>query len=133
MTTETPTERIAERYKIDRVDKPVTVYFGDDIIATSGHALVLREEGAEPVFYLPRDRVESAFLVDSDRRADSNDKGEARFFTISAMNRAAEDAAWCYDNPAGGLRPIAGHIAFDPTKLRVEVSEPPAGAMKETL
>ena len=57
--------------------QPVTVYFGDDIIATSGHALVLREEGAEPVFYLPRDRVELAFLVDSDRRADSNDEADA--------------------------------------------------------
>ena len=53
------------RYAIDHIRKPVTVYFHDDIIASTDHALLVREEGAEPIYYIPRDRVHTAFFVDS--------------------------------------------------------------------
>lgn len=121
------------RYAIDHIRKPVTVYFHDDIIASTDHALLVREESAEPIYYIPKDRVHTAFFVDSDRGGVPEAKGQARFWTISAMNRAGQDAAWAYTDPVDELSAVRDHIAFDPTQVRVEVGGPPAGAVEETL
>lgn len=43
----------AHEISIDRVSGTVKVMFSDAIIAVSDRALVLREAGREPVYYLP--------------------------------------------------------------------------------
>ncbi|MEX6505804.1 DUF427 domain-containing protein [Jiella sp. M17.18] len=130
---DTTTGRGSGRYAIETVQEPVTVYFHDDIIATSDRALLVHEEGSEPIYYLPRDRVEMAFLVESEGRASSPDKGEARLWSVSAMNRGAQDAVWSYDNPTEPLRALAGMMAFDPAAFRVEAGGPPRGAMTDRM
>ncbi|MCB8836552.1 DUF427 domain-containing protein [Aurantimonas sp. VKM B-3413] len=126
-------ERKSGPFAIEKIDAPVTVYFHDDIIATTDHALLVREDGAEPVYYIPRDRVEMAFLVESDAHASTPDKGEARLWSVSAMNRAAPDAVWSYDHPTEPLRAVAGYMAFDPAQFRIEAGGPPRGAMSDRI
>ncbi|MBO0905987.1 DUF427 domain-containing protein [Jiella sonneratiae] len=118
-------EETRQRITITPEPHPVTVYFDDVVIASTKEALKLVEDGHAPVYYIPRDRVEMAYFAATDKRTTCPHKGEARYWTITAMGRAAEDAAWSYETPHGGVQEIAGYIAFYPTAVRIEVDEPP--------
>lgn len=111
MTTN-PTDT-GEYITIEPFDGPVVVNFHGAIVASTKHALVLKERGYEPVFYIPKDRVEMAFLHESDHRTTCPHKGEARYWSIMAEAQAGKNAAWAYDTPHDGVASIAGHIAFD--------------------
>ena len=39
----------------------------------------------------------------------------------TAEAQAADDAVWAYDTPHAGVGEIAGHVAFDPSKVTVAV------------
>ena len=106
---------------IERETRPVNVLFGDVIVATTEEALVLKEGSYAPVIYVPRAHVATEFFLPTDHRTTCPHKGEARYWTISAAGRAAENAAWAYDTPKAEAAAIAGHVAFYPDRLRIEV------------
>ncbi|KQT41993.1 hypothetical protein ASG43_17065 [Aureimonas sp. Leaf454] len=106
---------------IERETRPVNVLFGDVIVATTNEALVLKEGSRPPVVYVPRDHVATEFFIPTDHRTTCPHKGEARYWTISAAGRASENAAWAYDTPKAEAAAIAGHVAFYPDRLRIEV------------
>ncbi|MCQ0988449.1 DUF427 domain-containing protein [Jiella marina] len=118
-------EETRDHIKIERETQPVTVYFNDVVFASTNEALRLDEEGYDPVYYIPRDRIEMAYLIETDKRTTCPYKGEARYWTISAMGRAAQNGAWSYENPHEGVKDIAGYIAFAKDAVRVEVDAPP--------
>lgn len=123
--SQTPNESTRERITIEKETRPVTVYFNDVVIASTKDALVLKEKGYDPVYYIPRHHVETAYLTESDKHTTCPFKGEARYWTISAMNRAAQNGAWAYDTPHEGVRQIAEHIAFVKDAVTLEVDAPP--------
>ncbi len=113
-------ERIKERISIEPAGGPVTVTFHGAVIASADNALVLKETGYDPVHYIPRHRVEMAFLHETDRHTTCPFKGEARYWSISAEDTAAENAVWAYDTPHDGVREIAGHVAFDKRYVTID-------------
>lgn len=113
-------ERIRERISIEPATRPVTVTFHGAVIASADNALVLTETGYDPVYYLPKDRVEMAFLHPADRSTTCPFKGEARYWSISAEGKAAENAVWAYDSPHDGVSEIAGHVAFDKRYVTID-------------
>ncbi|MEF2553911.1 DUF427 domain-containing protein [Aurantimonas sp. A2-1-M11] len=116
-----PEQRTRERIRIEPASEPVIVSFHGAIIASTDKALVLHETGYEPVYYVPRDRVEMGFLRDSERHTTCQFKGEARYWSITAEAQAEDDAVWAYETPHAGVREIAGHVAFDPKKVTIAV------------
>ncbi|MFY0734069.1 MULTISPECIES: DUF427 domain-containing protein [Aurantimonas] len=120
MTTDME-QRTRERIRIEPATGPVIVNFHGAILASTNEALVLHETGYDPVYYIPKDRVEMAYLRESDRRTTCPFKGEARYWSITAEAQAADDAVWAYDTPHAGVGEIAGHVAFDPSKVTVAV------------
>lgn len=121
------TEEIRRRITITPEPRAVTVYFDDVVVASTNEALRLEETGYDPVYYIPRDRVEMSYLVGTDKRTTCPYKGEARYWTISAMGRAGENGAWSYETPHQGVKEIAGYIAFAKDAARTEVDLPPTG------
>lgn len=115
-------ERTRERISIEPATGPVTVTFLGAVIASADNALVFNETGYDPVHYIPRDRVEMAFLHPTDRSTTCPFKGEARYWSISAEGTAAENAVWAYDNPHDGVREIAGHLAFDKRFVTIDAA-----------
>ncbi len=101
------------RITIEPFDGNVVVSFHGAIVASADDALVLRETGYDPVFYIPKGRVVTAFLEETDRHTTCPHKGEARYWSISADGEAADNAVWAYDTPKEGVAAIAGHVAFD--------------------
>ena len=106
---------------------PVIVNFHGAIIASADNALVLREKGYEPVYYIPKDRVEMGFLAATDRHTTCPFKGEASYWSISAEGQAAENAVWAYETPKESVREIAGHLAFDKRHFTIDAPTGDAG------
>lgn len=106
---------------IEPETRPVNVLFGDVIVATTNEALILTEGSYAPVVYVPREHVATEFFIPTDKHTTCPHKGEARYWTISAAGRAAENAAWAYDAPKADVARIAGHVAFYPDRLRIEI------------
>jgi len=92
--------------------KHVRIRFAGETIADSLHALLLEEETHDPVLYLPKSDVRMHLLIESTRSTHCPWKGDARYWTIRAGGREAQDAVWAYDSPLPAVARIAGHMAF---------------------
>lgn len=111
---------MADRITIGPAERKVVVRTGDAIIAESHDALVLREEGHAPVYYLPRADVAMEFVDRSDKVTHCPLKGEATHYHIAGIGGAIENAAWSYESPKPGAEAIAGYLAFYPENLAIE-------------
>ena len=109
-----------ERITIRPAEGPVVVNFHGAILASAENALVLREKGYDPVYYIPKDRVEMGFLQATDRHTTCPYKGEASYWSISAEGQAAQNAVWAYETPKDEVRQIAGHLAFDRRHVTID-------------
>ncbi|MDX1541150.1 MAG: DUF427 domain-containing protein [Geminicoccaceae bacterium] len=102
----------------------VRVRVGDQVVADSGRALVLREADYPPVFYLPRADVSMDRLAASDKRTWCPYKGEAAYFGVRTNGRLIEDAVWTYDPASPAVAGITGYLAFYPSKVDAIETEP---------
>jgi uncharacterized protein (DUF427 family) len=93
---------------------------GDEVLAESGSAMVLRERRYAPVVYFPADDVAFDRLAESETVTTCPFKGEARYFRAAAGD---EDIAWSYPETYDEVAAIAGYVAFYAD--RVDVSETP--------
>jgi len=93
---------------------------GGAIIGETSRALILREEGYDPVVYFPREDAGMEFLDPSETRTTCPHKGEATHFHIAATSGPIKDAAWSYETPLPGAEAITGYLAFYGEKATVE-------------
>jgi uncharacterized protein (DUF427 family) len=100
--------------------RPVAVTADGEVIARSAHPQMLFETGLPGRPYIPRADV-SAELTRSETRTACPYKGEATYWSLPGI----EDAAWSYETPLPEAAAIAGHIAFDPARVDVELMSPP--------
>ena len=98
-----------DKITIEPAGRAVNVTFNGAVLASTQEALRLKEEGHEPVYYIPRHRVEMAFLHPSEKRT-----------TCPLKGGAAENAVWSYEEPYDGVSEIAGHIAFDKRYVTID-------------
>lgn len=98
----------------------VNVSFSDAMIASTEDALLLREQGHDPVFYVPFRDIYFEFLTPSSTTYHCPRKGEARYWSVEAVGEAENDIMWIYDQPPPQLSAIRQHGAFDPAKTRIE-------------
>jgi uncharacterized protein (DUF427 family) len=99
----------------------VTVRFSDAIVAATEHAKVLREEGHEPVFYIPFEDIYFDLFEKTNTTSKSPLKGTASYWRVHAVGGSADDFMWAYETPDTAARAIARHGAFDPEKARIDV------------
>ena len=105
------------RISIERVAGTVKVMFSDAIIAASERALILREPGRLPVYYLPLDDVYLEFLERSATQKSCPPKGVASYWNARAMREAANEVMWTYEEPSQGFEILRGHGGFCPDKV----------------
>lgn len=111
---------MAERFTIEPARGTIVVRTGDAVLAESQNALVLREEGYEPVHYLPRADIAMEFLDRSDNVTHCPHKGDATHYHVVGYSGQISDGAWSYEDPKKGAEAIAGYLAFYTDKLAVE-------------
>lgn len=96
----------------EAVDAYVRVEVDGELLAESRRAIVARQTGIAPVFYLPPEDVRTAYLVPGDRTSNCPYKGDAVYFTLSVNERRIGNAAWSYPDPLPEADSIAGWVAF---------------------
>lgn len=111
-----------DRITVEPFDGIVNVRFIDAMLASTDRALVLREKGHDPVYYIPFDDIYFEMMHESGTRTHCPWKGEARYWSTGAAGEAAADVMWAYEEPHGAARAIAGHGAFYPGKVTIDVT-----------
>src|SRR4051794_15264344 len=88
--------------------KRVRAQAGGETVADSRAAILVWEPGrAVPVYAFPAADVRRSLLADSANPLPDAHGGGATFFTLTAGDAPAENAAWRYADPD-----LAGHVAF---------------------
>ena len=101
----------------------VLVRANGDVIADSTRALSLSEASYPAVQYIPLADVDARVLRPSSTESYCPFKGDAHYYSIATPGVEITDAVWGYDQPYDAVAPIAGHVAFYPSKVEIEVVE----------
>ncbi|MDD1966699.1 DUF427 domain-containing protein [Pseudomonas putida] len=99
----------------------VTVQFKGVRVAQSDKALELKEAQYPAVIYVPRSDISMEHYEITDHRTHCPYKGDASYFSLKANGESAENAVWSYEQPFPAVKEIAGHVAFYPDKVTIEV------------
>lgn len=115
IVTGTPPESAADYPtppSYERVEQHVRVVVGDTVVAETVDAVIVRQTGIPPVWYLPRDNVRDEVLVTSHGSSHCPFKGDATYYALAVDGRVIGNAAWAYLDPLPEAAAIAGRVAF---------------------
>lgn len=103
--------------------KQIRVSFRGKTIAQTSDAIVLYETGYSPVFYIPMADIEKSLLTPGSRHSRCPFKGEASYRGIAVGAEEVDNAMWFYDDPYDEVIQIAGHAAFYPEKVVIDIDD----------
>jgi uncharacterized protein (DUF427 family) len=86
--------------------------FGGETIVDSHHAKLLHEQNHLPIYYFPEEDVRMDLLEPTGHTTRCPFKGQARYWSVRAGGRVAENAVWGYPDPLEDAPPLAGYVAF---------------------
>ncbi|HHC29233.1 MAG TPA: DUF427 domain-containing protein [Rhodobacterales bacterium] len=93
---------------------------GGAVLGESTEVLALSEGDYPEVLYFPRASIAMAMLEKTATQTTCPKKGIASYYAIHAKSSVIDDAGWSYEDPLETVAEIAGHIAFDTSKVTVE-------------
>ena len=112
-------------HQLGRPKVRVTIRMGDEVVARSERIILLKEFAngriLDPVYYFPKEDVAVDKLTATDTRTHCPIKGDASYWSYSAIAGAEEDLVWGYPEPIEYSKDIAGHMAFDTRRVSMEV------------
>ena len=95
----------------------VIVRLGDDIIADSTRALVMRAPGTPPAQYIPRADVDMTRLTRTSLVTHCPYKGDAAYWSIRSGERVVDNAVWSYETPYDEMAEIREYLSFYPDRV----------------
>ena len=108
------------RVDLEASDQRARVWVGDQVIADSARALVVRETKHDPVLYFPRDHVRLELLERTDHTSFCPFKGEASYWSVRLANEVLENAVWSYEDPFDEVTGLKDYVAFWGDRVRFE-------------
>jgi uncharacterized protein (DUF427 family) len=102
--------------------KPQVATVAGVTIADSANALVVKEVGRDiydAVIYFPRADINMDSLAKIDKTTHCPLKGDTEYFDLLVGGDEVAEAAWSYPTMIVGGDELAGHVAFDSTKVDV--------------
>ena len=98
--------------RLERVDKPIQIVFGGQIIVDAPTSFRVLETSHPPVYYIARQHIMPGAIVPASGSSFCEWKGMASYFTVTANGHTAPRSAWTYETPSPGFAQIAGAVAF---------------------
>jgi uncharacterized protein (DUF427 family) len=98
--------------RVEPTSKRLRVVFGGVVIADTTRGWRVLETSHPPVYYIPPEDILPGALVATPRSSFCEFKGAARYFTVIAGGKRAEDAAWSYPDPSPPFARLRDHVAF---------------------
>src|SRR5699024_8653002 len=92
--------------------KHIVVSVNGETIADTYRPLLLFETGLPTRYYIPRTDVNNKKLLSSTTKTICPYKGNARYWSVKAASKVAEDIVWGYDNPLPEAEKVAGCLCF---------------------
>lgn len=90
----------------------VRALLGGETVLDSTSAKLLHESNLLPQLYVPRADLREDLLEESGHRSHCPFKGDARYWSVRAGERLAENAVWSYPEPVDGAGWLKGHAAL---------------------
>jgi uncharacterized protein (DUF427 family) len=90
----------------------VRALLGTETVLDSTSAKLLHESNLLPQVYVPRSDVRQDLLEESEHSTHCPFKGDARYWSVRAGERLAENAVWHYPEPLPGAEWLKGHVAL---------------------
>lgn len=106
----------------------VVVRAGGQVVADTAAALTLREADYPAVQYIPLADVAEGALRPTDTLTYCPYKGDASYFALTGPGGEIADAVWSYAKPYDAVDVIAGHVAFYPQHVEIEIGTAEPGA-----
>jgi uncharacterized protein (DUF427 family) len=103
---------------VEQSTEKVTVSLDGRTIAATDRALVLREASYPPAYYVPREDLVAEAFTSSDTESYCPFKGDASYLSTGEV----ADVGWTYEQPYDAVSEIAGHVAFYPNKVDIQVA-----------
>jgi uncharacterized protein (DUF427 family) len=97
---------------ISPAEGKVRVTVAGRIVAESTRALRLEEKGHPPVYYLPRNDVDTSLLVRTNHYTYCPYKGDCAYYSIPIGGVKSENAVWTYETPYEAVASIKEYLAF---------------------
>ncbi len=118
--------------RLESEPRRITVTLGGVLIADTTAALRILETSHPPTYYLPPCDIDLACLRPAPGSSFCEWKGTARYWTLAAGGKVAEQAAWSYPDPAEGYEALRDHVALycaavDQCEVGGEVARPQPG------
>ena len=99
---------------VEKLGKKLKVTKDGAVIADTSEAVVLREDGYGPVYYLPVNDVRSEVLVPTDTKSVCPYKGRASYYSLKLNGKIQADKVWRYSEPKQEFTYIKDFVAFYP-------------------
>jgi uncharacterized protein (DUF427 family) len=117
--------------KLEPFKGTVTVHVGGVEIARTKNAIVVREEGHSPVYYVPVEDIDGDRLTRSAHATRCAYKGTASYWNIVVGDHEIDNAVWAYETPYDEMLELAGLAAFFDSKVKVTAE--PAISTRDTV
>lgn len=88
-------------------------------VARTKKAMVVREEGHKPAYYVPVEDIDGDHLVRSSHVSRCPFKGTASYWNLRVGDHEIDNAVWAYETPYDELLELAGLAAFFDSKVKV--------------
>ena len=98
--------------RVEALSKHILVLFNGVVVADTRRAKRVLETSHPPVYYLPPEDVQRAYLQPANGSSVCEWKGSAGYYNLVVGNRQADQAAWAYAHPTPIFESIRDHIAF---------------------
>ena len=98
---------------VERTPRRVRVLLAGQVVADSDDVRLLHPPGRTPTYLFPREHVRTDAFDPSERRQDDPGMGGRTYWTVTAGEHRAQDAAYSWERPPASAAAITGLIAFD--------------------
>lgn len=98
--------------RLEATNKHIQIIFNGMVIADTRRARRVLETSHPPVYYLPPEDIQMAYLSPAAGSSLCEWKGAARYYNLEVNGRHVERVAWSYPDPTPSFAAIKDHIAF---------------------
>ncbi len=98
--------------RLEPTTRHIWVVLNGETIANTRRALRVLETSHPPVYYIPQEDIQMAYVTQTPRKTFCEFKGAASYWTVKVGERVVENAAWSYANPLPGYEAMRDHLAF---------------------
>lgn len=103
--------------RLEDSPRHIQVVFNGVIIADTRQAKRVLETSHPPVYYIPPEDIELAYLSPTAHSTWCEWKGRGGYYTVTVADKQARNAAWFYADPTPAFIPIKNYVAFYPGKM----------------